>query len=136
MALNDGKEWEWQSLAVLDWVEDLNNFNLPAVITAFNKLPDGLNSGDRVGWWGREEEEYLKASGDELGLRDLERDPPYQGVIVHAPDIEIRDRYRIDPENSVIIMDQYPIEKCYPAATYMATTRLLNNKDLVKIVKL
>jgi len=111
-----------------DWQEDVNDWDIPVDLSAYEKLPDFLKAGQRVSWWFTEDVAYA----EHIGTR-VEDDPPYSGIVVPRPDHELRGG-DLEPEDCVVVMDLYPTEKCYPEATYMSVRRMLANPDLVLIV--
>ena len=123
---------------------------LPEDLEAWNKFPDYLTPGDRIGWWFDEDWEYAlefctdveeededrrvsEANGRAYHL--LQRTPPYSGIVVPAPDVE-NCVGNLDPEKFVVVMDTYPTEKCPCEATYIALRRLADNETLLQVVKM
>jgi hypothetical protein len=117
---------------ITDYRDDIKNDLLPKNLENYKKGPDELSSGQRIGWWFQEDEEYAKKWED--GIRGLKKYPPFQGVVVPVEDIEFRLKY--DPENLLVVMDQYPVEKCNCEITFIAYKRLVNNEELMQIIEI
>lgn len=111
-----------------DWTEDLENDDLPHDLDSYDKAPDRFQSGMRLAWWYQDDVDYAK----EYDI-DLNSEPPFQGIAIIAPDKEIRDEW-FEGEDCVIVMDEYPIEKCYCESTYLTLRRLLDNDELVRVI--
>ncbi|KKL99393.1 hypothetical protein LCGC14_1814880 [marine sediment metagenome] len=111
-------------------IKDCRSFDIPKDFdTACKKVKSSLKHGSRVYWYYKDEKEFA----DQEGM-DIKEDPPYSGIVVAIPDTTMQSRpQELDFENCMIVMDNYPTEKCYPEATWMAINRLLDNEDLVEI---
>ena len=112
------------------WQEDIKNDELPADIDAYDKGPDELKIGQRVGWWFADDAEYAARWEDG---KDLSKEPPFSGVVVPREDMEARGD-TFDLEDMLVVMDRYPVEKCYCEVTWMAYRRLWDNEKLVQVV--
>ena len=109
-------------------LSDLKNFDLPKDLdAALPKIKCSLIQGSRLFWYEKEDKEMA----DEMG-EDPRQFPPYSGILVAAPDTTYN-HGELEIEDCVIVMDNYPCEKCYPEVTWIALNRLLDNNDLVEI---
>jgi len=97
---------------------------------AFAKLKCEPEHGKRIYWYFKEDATYAKECYGKASA--IKRQPPYSGIMVAAPDTEVRGGI-IDEDDCIVIMDRYPVEKCYCEATYMTLERLLSAKDLVEV---
>jgi len=115
-----------------EWQEDLENDQLPRDIEAFKKAPAEFAAGERIGWWYTEDAEFAKENPED---EDLANYPPYSGVVIPGNDIEARSN-SYEPEDCIIVMDRYPVEKCYCETSWIAFRRLLDNPELVSVIKM
>lgn len=115
-----------------NYKDDIKNDLLPTNIANYEKGPAELSIGQRIGWWFQEDEEYAKKWED--GVRGLKSNPPFQGVVIPIEDIEFRSKY--DQENLLVVMDQYPVEKCNCEITFIAYRRLVDNEELIRIIEM
>ena len=115
-----------------NWQDDIKDDSLPTTLDAYERGPGELKIGQRIGWWYIDDAEYADQWQDGI---DLARHPPYSGVVIPQDDIETRSE-TYDPEDMVVVMDQYPVEKCYCETTWIAYRRLLANEELVQVVVL
>ena len=114
----------------------LGNSDLPTDIDDLGKLRCPIQHDMKIGWWHVEDEEYLKEYGDPD--ENIANNPPYQGLIVAQDDTELRGGLGsdLDPEDCLVIMHCYPVEKCYCASVWVALGWLLDNPDVVAVVAL
>ncbi len=109
-------------------LNDLKNLGLPRDLdVALPKIQCSLKQGCRVWWYAKED----KDMADEMG-EDPRSLAPYSGILVAAPDTTYNGS-ELEIEDCVIVMDNYPVEKCYPEVSWIALNRLLDNEDLVEI---
>lgn len=109
---------------------EANDDSLPRDVMRFAIGLPNFKAGERIGWWYREDEEFLRADG----LPHPRLDPPYSGIVVPRPDLEMG--VKIQAEDAVIVMDCYPVEKCYCEATYIAYRQLIDVDELGGVVSL
>lgn len=112
-------------------IYDLNTSELlPTNPSNIAKLSfEDIQNGQKIGWWYRDQAKYAKSCGF-----DIEEAPPFIGVIVTKPNISYNGLLEID--DCIIVIHDYPCEKCYPMTHWMTLCRLLDDDKLVKIVKL
>jgi hypothetical protein len=122
---------------ITEVLEDLRNIEMPRdPDTAFAKLKCDIEHGQRVGWYYTEDDEYAKEWLEDG--EDIRISPPYQGMMIATNGTELRGGHcsEIDEDRCIVIMDTYPVEKCYPEAVWIALNRLLDNDDLVEVIAL
>lgn len=120
---------------MINWNDDIRNLDF----TYGERGPERLEIGQRIAWWYQEDVDF---ANDDLEFTDFDSvddwlmsDPPYSGVVVPVEDTEDRGGgYYV--EYLVVVMDKYPVEKCYCEATWIAYKRLLKNPEIVKVVGL
>jgi hypothetical protein len=113
--------------------EDIINLYLPRHDEAYNKCPELFFPGLRIGWWYKEDEEYAHMYYHDPG--DLESFPPYQGVVIPRYDIGDADN-GFSPEDAIVIQTMYPTEQCDPEVGWIVLRRLIDDDNLVKVVRL
>ena len=112
-----------------EWVDDFSNDKLPSgdFEAAFAKCSVAqLAPGQRIGWWYEDDAECMQEC-------DLLADPPFSGIVVPGPGYEARGPM-LEIEDTVVVIDRYPTEKCYPEVEYVAMRRLLDARDLVRVI--
>ncbi len=111
-------------------VKDCRSFDIPRNWEeVYKKVKCSLKHGSKVYWYFEEDKEFATKEGI-----DIKADPPNSGLVVAAPDTLMQSsNQELDFENCIIVMDNYPTEKCYPEATWMALNKLLDIDDLVEI---
>jgi ribosomal-protein-alanine N-acetyltransferase len=87
-----------------------------------------LRHGARVFWYYREDKDFAEECGGDPRI-----DCPYSGIVVALPDTELRSGQELEWEDCAIIVDSYPVEKCYPEVYWTALGRILDNDDLVEL---
>ena len=118
--IQDVKDQRCLSLPTGDnWEEKLDKIKVPE-----------LYSGLRVYWYYKDDAEFSAQFRD-----DPRVDPPYSGLIIPLPDVEIRGGHEgeLEWEDCIVVIDSYPTEKCYPEVDWVALGRLLDNDNLVEI---
>lgn len=80
-----------------------------------------LKVGQKIGWYYKDDS-VTHAEG-----------PLYQGLIIARPGTEFT--YDLDPEDCIVVVTDYPTEKCNPIIDWVTLGRLLNNKDLAEVVE-
>lgn len=108
-------------------LKDCVDDELPSDLSFYEKVKHPLTAGMRVGWYFKDDERFWEK--DDLNPRERTQ---YSGIVVPRPDLEMRGG-ESEPEDCVIVMTGYPVEKEYCEATYFALRRLLNNPDLVEV---
>ena len=110
--------------------DDLRSLELPKDIgEGVKKVKCALTPGLRIYWFFKEDEEFCTEYCDGEDPHD---NPGYSGLLVPAPDCEMRGG-ELEWEDCVVVQDRYPAEKCYCEATYIAFNRLLDADGLVEI---
>lgn len=110
--------------------------DLPSDLDAgLAKVKFETKHGQRIGWWYKEDQEHIPGWISEEGLR---RDPPYKGIIVARNDTRVSHGIgsSIDIEQCVVVVDTYPVEKCYCVSGWAMLGWLLDNDDIVEVVEL
>jgi len=111
-------------------ISDCENIYLPRNWEeAFEKVTGSLKHGSRIYWYFDDDKKFA----DEEGI-NIKEDPPFSGLVIARPDIIMQSGSReLDYEDCVVVVDDYPTEKCYPETDWIALNRLLDNEDLVEI---
>jgi len=112
------------------WQEDIKNDELPRDLDAYRKGPDEFVAGQRIGWWYVDDEQWAVEHGEGALLP---YDPPFSGVVVPREEMEMCGGI-CEVEDMLVVMDRYPVEKCYCEVTWMAYRRLLDDEKLVRVV--
>jgi hypothetical protein len=116
----------------LDYLQDdLNNDNLPKNLDNYDKIHCSLTSGKRIYWYFEEDLNFFKDEGEDIKKY---KNDIFSGIIVGAQDVE-NNWGEINPDDCVIIMDQYPVEMSYPQFTWVALKRLIDDNNLVEIIE-
>ena len=105
---------------------DLDNDSIPEDLSAYNKIKCKLDAGKMVHWYFKDEQQFAKEEGF-----NPRKEMFYIGYVMPAPDVE--NMKNMEPDEVVIVMTDYPCEKCNPEATWFALKRLLENVELVEI---
>jgi hypothetical protein len=111
--------------------KDLENFDLPRDTNAYDKLKCGeLTIGKRIHWYYEEDKKFYEDECEDIKnhLKDC-----YSGICIPVPGFE-NNHGEIDVEQIIVIVDNYPVEKCYPEVDWVALKRLLDDKRLVEIL--
>jgi len=116
--------------------KDLADHNLPKNFDNFDKAPEELEAGQQIGWWFKDDEEYHKECYGDDKSWPLKDHPPFQGVVIPGEGLENRGHDTYESQDMVIVQTLYPCEKCYPEVAWFALKRLVDNKNLVKIIKI
>lgn len=120
---------EKMNSSIIKVVNDCQNWNLPTKLENLDKCKCTLKTGQKVGIIYKEDLEYAKEWMDNLG--DIHNRPFFSGYIVALPD---KDTGRfLDVEDVMVVITDYPTEKCFPLTDWIALNRLLDNDDLVEI---
>lgn len=117
-------------------LKDLRDYNLPRDIDkAFDKIKCPIQHGLRVGWYYQEDLDYFNEwRGRNENIRV---NPPFEGMLVAINDVEARGfDSDLEPDQCIVIMHSYPVEKCYCAYTWIALNRLLDDDSLIEIFEL
>ena len=95
---------------------------------AFDKIKGELRHGNRIYWYEKVDMEYLEKDENP---RDY---APYSGLLIAKDDTTLpQHNSELEPDQIVVIMDTYPIEKCYCEATWIGFPALLADTELVEI---
>lgn len=106
---------------------DLKDHHLPRDIErSFAKVKCKITHGCRIRWYYKEDAEFLKH--EKLNVREY---AGYAGIVVARPDSECGGEMEFD--HCVVIIDDYPCEKCNVEVDWVAFTRLIDNEDLVEV---
>ena len=110
-------------MGLLKLIEDLDRFYELVDDADFEKLKiQNLKVGQKIGWW-------YKDTPDQGDDRII-----YQGIIIARPGTEnISD---LEPEDCVVVVTEYPTEKCYAMIDWVTLGLLLSNKDLAEVVEI
>jgi hypothetical protein len=104
-------------------IDDVNDAFLPADENNWDKIPEDLEVGQKVGWWFEDDDEDYDY-------------PPYEGIVVPIPGSEINNN-KVDIAEMIIVRTNYPIIKDTSyEIRWFAIKRLLNVPELKKIIKL
>lgn len=114
---------------IIDVFKDLDNVYLPKDTQDIIKLKVDIVNGQRIYWYFEEDVEFAKENG--YNIRD---DAPYSGIVIARPNIECCGDMEID--ETIVVMDRYPAEKCYSITDWVALGRLLDADGLVEIYSL
>ena len=115
-----------------DILKDLANFDLPKDDKMFDKIKCSLKHGSRIYWYYQEDLDFYKKLES-----DVREQKCFSGLCVIAPDREIRNiDQELECDECVIIVDDYPTEKCYPESEWIAINRLIDNDSLIEIYEL
>lgn len=109
--------------------KDLQDIDLPKDSNSWNKLKCNIENGDRIYWYYQEDIDFAEEM--EFNIRE---DKAYSGIVVIIPDIEYNGG-DLDCDNTIVIVDRYPCEKCYPITDWIALNRLLDEENLIEIYK-
>lgn len=113
-----------------DLMADLQDLSLPRDLdAAAEKVKCPLVPGQRIYWYTKVDQEFCEEHTDDDSPRD---DPAYSGIIVPAPDTEMRGG-ELEWEHCVVVQDQYPAVGEYHQAMYLAFPRLLDDENLVEV---
>lgn len=93
--------------------------------SALAKLHCELIHGERVYWYYKDDAEFCKE--EKFDVREQEY---YSGIVIGLEDNEPGP---LEPWDCMIVMDQYPCEKCGPEITWIAPGTLLASEDLVEV---
>ena len=108
-------------------IEDCKNCNLPKSIDNFNKMHcSDFENGMRIAWYYKEDLRYAQEGG-----YDPKTLMVYSGIIIGVPDTEYNGS--LEPEDCIVVIDEYPCEKCYPLIDWISLNKLLDNEDLIEI---
>jgi 16S rRNA G966 N2-methylase RsmD len=110
--------------------EDFKEDKLPRNFDSYEKGPCTFKIGQKIGWWTEEDEKFSKDIGENVFL-----DPPYKGIVVPMHNTEIRYGI-IDAEDAVVIIYEYPVEKCYCESTFISYKRLIDMEEYVKLISI
>ena len=110
-------------------IKDLNNWRLPEDEKNINKMNCSPENGERVYWYFQEDVDFQKEYAPDIEIR---LDPPYSGIAVAKNGIEIRGAMEM-PEDCLIVIDRYPVEKCYCESSWIAMGRLLDAPGLIEV---
>jgi hypothetical protein len=115
-------------------VEDLEDYNLPTDLKAFDKIKCKLTTGAKVRWYYKEDLEFWEKWGDDNPVESgFNAGGGYYGIIIPKPDSYPRGE--LDPGDCVVVITSYPCEKCNPEVDWVALTKLIDDEDLVEIIK-
>ena len=111
-----------------DLKKDLENYDIPFDLEAYNKIKTELTSGKRIWWYYNEDLEYAK----ELELNPREDIDIHSGIVVgiHATEYNGGE---LDISHVIVVVESYSCEKEYPVIWWMTMNRLLNDEELVEI---
>lgn len=110
-----------------DLQKDISDNHLPRDIRSYEKIKTELTFGKRVRWYFQEELDFFKS--ERLSPR---KHAPYSGIIIPIEDIENRGG-AFDPDDCIVVMDQYSCEKCNPDITWVALKKLIDCNNLIEI---
>lgn len=111
-----------------EFINDLNNFELPENVEFCDKVKCALKTGKRVYWYYKEDLEYFKDCEEDI--HECKSDI-FSGICIPRPGID--SPYEMDITECVIISDNCPTEKEYPEVEWITLGRLLNNPDLIEV---
>lgn len=107
-------------------VEDAEAMETDAFMAAINKMSGGtVEACAPCAWCYEDDVEQWKLMGDGM---PHPKDWPYRGIIVPIPDYELRGQ--IEHEKAVVIVTEYPVEKCYVECDWTALLSVLTSPDL------
>lgn len=106
--------------------KDLFNHELPRNFDDWEKCQFEPDIGLKVGWWFKEDQDFALEDG-----LDLVSDPPYQGLLVPVFD---KDVTRLELEDYMVCVTQYPCEKCNPETDWVALRQMVDNETLIQII--
>ena len=99
---------------------------------ASKKSPDILKPCSRIGWYTKEDLEFYESVE---GLHHPRIEPPFQGYLVQIHDLgDVTNDMEWD--QCTVVMDIYPVEKCYCQPTWISYNRLLDDDGVIEIVLL
>ena len=99
--------------------------------TKSDKVKGTLTHGCRVKWYYEDDKKFA----EEMNLI-ARKAAPYAGLIISIPDKEFRCGglgAELDIEDCVVIIDDYPTEKCGPSCEWVALGRILDDDNLVEL---
>jgi hypothetical protein len=110
--------------------EEYLNFTDESFSEALDKIKCELRHGKRIWWYEKVDAEYL----DEYEEENVRNYAPYSGIIVAKDGVDVPQKNaELEIDNIVVVMDTYPVEKCYCEATWIGLPFLLANENLVEI---
>lgn len=96
--------------------------------TKLDKIKCGLRQGMRIAWYYEEDKKFAEEQDGDPRI-----DWPFSGIVVALPDVELRSGRELEWEDCAVIVDEYPVEKCYPEVYWMALGRLIDDDRLVEV---
>lgn len=107
--------------------EDLNDTNLPRSIDAYEKVKCSLKIGQRVHWHYSHDKEFY----DDMG-EDVKEYDNHSGIVIPKNGIT-NSGLELEVDDVVIIIDEYPTEKCSPDVSWVALKRILDDDELLEM---
>lgn len=95
-----------------------------------DKIRCGLRQGMRIVWYYEEDKAFAEEHGG-----DPRFDCPFSGIVVALPDVEVRGGGELEWEDCAVVVDQYPVEKCYPEVYWIVLGRLIDDDRLVEVLE-
>jgi len=95
---------------------------------AIDKIKCELRHGKRIYWYCKVDVEYLE---EDENPRDH---APYSGLVIAKDGVNVPQRdAELEIDDIVVVLDTYPVEKCYCESTWIGFPALLNDPELVEI---
>jgi hypothetical protein len=114
---------------ILKAVRDAQDIDLPKDVDSIEKIKGVIENGTRLHWYYKEDLEYFREYVP--AIENPRECSEYSGIAISIPGQESG---RGDLEEGIIVViDNYPVEKCYPEITWVALNRLIDDPELVEI---
>lgn len=115
---------------LLKELEDAEAMHGPDFDSAIKKLSGGkLVPGARCAWCYEDDVSAWKEFG---GKTPHPKDWYYHGIIVPVPDLEMRGT-EIEHDKCVVVVTEYPVEKCYCETDWTALLTILTNEGIHRL---
>lgn len=96
-----------------------------------HKIKCSLRAGMKVGWYYKDDLEFQQKHDPD---GDLTRYPPYSGYII--PDIDVESVNEFEWDEVILVVTDYPTEKCNSETDWVVLGMLIENEDLVEIFEI
>lgn len=117
--------------SIKELFKDIDDLYLPKDDNRFDKFPGEFKIGQKIGWYYQEDIDYSSENNGDFPYKN----PPFKGVVIPIIDLELNSE-NVESENCVVVIYKSPTEKCYPLTEYISFKRLINDENLIEIIKL